>query len=129
MKPKSFNRKVRNATQIQYDGITFKSKLEKYTYIKLKENGIEAEYEPSALTILPEFTYRNYKIRKMTYTPDFVSNKFIIECKGHPNESWPLRWKVFLRYLHSINSTLDVYVPRNTKEVDAVISNILNTPA
>ena len=42
---KQLNSKVRNATPNEYDGIKFRSKLETYTYKKLKEANIMADYE------------------------------------------------------------------------------------
>lgn len=79
--------KVRNATVVECDGITFKSKLEMYCYKKLKEHKINATYEGKTFVLIDAFEYNSEKVRKMTYTPDFVSDDFIIECKGHANES------------------------------------------
>ena len=56
-KSSSTNKKVKNATAITVDGIKFKSKLEAYTYNKLKENGIHAEYESTRFQILDKVTY------------------------------------------------------------------------
>lgn len=42
---KSSESKIRNATPNEYNGIKFKSKLETYTYKKLEESKIKAEYE------------------------------------------------------------------------------------
>lgn len=42
---KNSKSKVKNATPNIYDGIKFRSKLETYTYKKLKEANIEAGYE------------------------------------------------------------------------------------
>jgi len=98
-KRKSTNKKVRNATPLEYDGIRFKSKLEVYTYQKLKENQINANYEPIKFTILDSFQYKDEKVRSMSYTPDFVDYDFVIECKGFANDAFPLRWKIFKFFL------------------------------
>ena len=74
--------KVKNATPTQLDGIKFRSKLEAYTYKKLKEANIKAEYEPIHFELIPKFEYQGEKVRAMTYLPDFVGKDFIIECKG-----------------------------------------------
>lgn len=74
--------KVKNATPTQYDGIKFRSKLEAYTYKKLKEAKVYAEYEPTHFELIPKFEYQGEKVRAMTYLPDFVGKDFIIECKG-----------------------------------------------
>lgn len=120
----STNKKVKNATEVKYDGIKFRSKLEVYTYKKLKEYKIYAEYETLKLELISPFEYKGVKVRKMTYTPDFVSDNFIIECKGRPNDVWPIKYKLFLNYLYRNNLNYDVYIPHNHKEVDEVIEQI-----
>lgn len=119
------NKKVRNATPTDYDGIHFRSKLEVYCYKQLQKFKIEAEYEPIRFTILDSFRYDGKAVQAMTYTPDFVGKDFIIEVKGHANESFPLRWKVFKHFLHNNNLKYNLYLPRNKKDVDNVIKDIL----
>lgn len=118
--------KVKNATPNTLDGIDFKSKLESYTYTKLKEVGIIAEYEAVRFEILPAFEYNGESIRRMSYTPDFVGKGFIIECKGLISDSFPLRWKLFKHFLYTENLNYKLYMPRNRKQVDEVIQQILN---
>jgi hypothetical protein len=113
--------KIRNATPTTIDGIAFKSKLEAYTYQKLKDNCIEADYEPKSYELLPKFEYLGEKIRPISYKPDFVSNRFIIECKGFANDAFPLRFKLFKHLLHKTKQTLSVYLVKNRKEVDGLI--------
>jgi hypothetical protein len=97
--------------KVIYDGITFQSGLEKYMYVALKNAGIKAEYEGATYELIPSFNYSKniyerqangkgeYKdrsgkaIRNIKYTPDFVGSDFIIECKGRPNESFPIHFK------------------------------------
>ena len=117
--------KVRNATCVTYDGINFKSKLEQYCYMKLKEHNIDATYEGTTFTLIEDFTYNGEKVRKMQYTPDFIGTNFIIECKGHANESFPLRYKVFKYYLWKNNLSANLYLPRNKKQIDEVVKSIL----
>lgn len=62
----------------------------------------------------------------MTYLPDFVGKDFVIECKGFPNEAWPLREKLFNYFLYQNNSNLRFYVVHTQKEVDALIDNLKN---
>ncbi len=124
------NRKVKNATIKTVDGIKFKSKLEAHCYNRLKENNIKAEYEGKKFEIIPAFIYNNEKVRKMTYTPDFVgtykNKKFVIECKGNPNDAFPLRWKIFKYYLYNTRSKYDLYLPRSMKQVDETVEKIKN---
>ena len=53
--------KIRNATPNEYNGIKFKSKLETYTYKKLEESNIKAEYETQRYELLPAFTFGDKK--------------------------------------------------------------------
>jgi len=143
------NKKVRNATVMTYYGITFKSKLELHCYKKLKEANIRFKYEKVKYEIVPGFTFSNdsyelfkvkgvrtfdkqrSKIRPISYTPDFVgfypnTNKvFIIETKGNPNDAFPLRWKLFKKYLEDNDVDADLYMPRNQKHINLVIELIL----
>jgi len=92
-KPK--NKKVRNATAKVYKGIKFRSKLELFTYKKLEDAEIKSLYEKKKYVLLEGFHYTaechephktkgyidsGYKVRDITYTPDFVdpNGKWII---------------------------------------------------
>lgn len=116
--------KVRNAQPNIYDGIKFRSKLETYTYKKLKEAKIPAEYESTHFELIPKFEYQGEKIRAMTYLPDFIGKDFIIECKGLMGDSFPLRWKIFKYTLMKQNSNYKLYLVRNQKQVDALIQQL-----
>ena len=117
--------KVRNATPTEYDGIKFRSKLEVYTYKNLREAGISADYEQHRFELLPAFVaLSGKKYRAMTYLPDFVGKDFIIECKGFPNESWPLRKKLFEYALVRNNLQYNFYEVHTQKEVDALVLNL-----
>ena len=116
--------KVKNAQPNVYDGIKFRSKLETYTYKKLKEAGIKAEYEPIHFELIPKFEYQGEKVRAMTYLPDFVGKDFIIECKGLIGDSFPLRWKIFKYTLMKQNSNYKLYLVRNQKQVDELVKKL-----
>lgn len=116
--------KVRNATPNIYDGIKFRSKLETYTYKKLKEAGINAEYESTHFELIPKFEYNGEKVRAMTYLPDFVGKNFIIECKGLVTDSFPLRWKIFKYYLKQENKDYKLFLVHNQKQVDEMINEL-----
>jgi len=83
----SDNSKVKNATPLTYNGIKFRSKLEVYCYKQLKNSNINAEYEPITYTILEGFNFNDKKVQGIKYTPDFVGEDFIIECKGWMNDA------------------------------------------
>ena len=130
------------AKKVTYDGIKFASGLEKYMYIALKKAKIKAKYEGKTYTIQEGFEFDvqsyerqsngkgefknrgNKKILPIKYTPDFVSRSFIIECKGRANESFPMRWKLFKKYVKVNMPRVTLYKPQNQKECDTVIELI-----
>lgn len=116
--------RVKNATPNIVDGIKFRSKLESYTYKKLKEANIYANYEQHRYELLPAFEFSGKKIRAITYLPDFVGHDFIIECKGFPNEAWPLREKLFKYYMNRFLPNHRFYLVHTQKEVDAMIDEL-----
>ena len=129
--------------KVVYDGITFQSGLEKYMYIALKKAKIKAKYEGTTYELIPSFNYNkpayerqangkgeykdrgNKKILNIKYTPDFVGDNFIIECKGRANESFPLRWKLFKNYVAKKMPKYSLYKPQNQKECDETVNLIL----
>ena len=128
--------------KVTFDGITFASGLEKYMYIALKNAKIKAKYEGQTYIIQEGFEFKNKsyerqsngkgelvnrgskKVLPIKYTPDFVSSSFIIECKGRANESFPLRWKMFKKYVKIHLPRVTLYKPQNQKECDEVINLI-----
>ena len=110
-----------NAKKVKVDGIKFASRLEGYMYNRLKDNGIDFGYESEKFVLIDEFELSNdcfekvgrkpmklksnKKVRQIIYTPDFVSDKFIIETKGFKTDSFVLRWKMFKNHLHQNNDS------------------------
>lgn len=121
---RSQNKKIKNATPIEADGIKFRSKLELYTYKKLKEANIVTEYEQHKYELLPAFVFHGKKIRAITYLPDFVGKGFIIECKGFANDAFPLRKKLFEFWLSVHEPETQYHVVRTQKEVDQLVENL-----
>ena len=130
------------AKKVIYDGITFASGLEKYMYRALKKAKIKAKYEGRTYTIQSGFEFNmdsyerqsngkgefknrgNKKILPIKYTPDFIGDGFIIECKGRANESFPMRWKLFKGYVNTVQPYVTLYKPQNQKECDQLIELI-----
>ena len=126
-----------------FDGITFASGLEKYMYIALKKAKIKSRYEGETFTLQEGFMFENEsyerqsngkgdmvnrgskRILPIKYTPDFVSDSFIIECKGRANESFPIRWKMFKNYVKNNLPRVTLYKPQNQKECDKVVELFL----
>jgi len=144
MMKKKFKRKrgpVR-AKKVSFDGIAFASGLERYMYQVLKKAKIKAIYEGQTFILQEGFMFNNEsferqsngkgdmvnrgqkKILNIKYTPDFVSDSFIIECKGRANESFPIRWKMFKKYVKENLPHVTLYKPQNQKECDKVIELI-----
>ena len=121
---KNENAKVRNATKVSKYGLNFRSKLELYTYEAFLKANIAVKYEPKHYTLLPKFEYNEEKIRPITYLPDFVGKNFVVECKGLVTADFPLRFKLFKRYLKQHKSKSKVYLVRNHKQVDEMIAEL-----
>ena len=117
MKKRSKKRGPVRAKKVRQDGINFASGLERYMYLALKKAKIKAAYEGETYVVQEGFEFTqaayekqsngkgeyknrgNKKILPVRYTPDFVADAFIIECKGRANESFPMRWKMFKKYV------------------------------
>jgi len=140
---KSKKRGPVRAKKVTFDGIKFASGLEKYMYQALKKANIKSKYEGETFVVQEGFVFNvdsyerqsngkgemvnrgQKKILPIKYTPDFVSDSFIIECKGRANESFPLRWKMFKKYVKERIPHVILYKPQNQKECDEVIKLIL----
>ena len=124
----------------------FKSGLEKYCSDRLRESGISFNYELHTYELMPSFRYP-HRYLKMTaksksmidrtnsvqqpirYTQDFVAKdlSWVIETKGFipSHHDFPMRWKLFLKYLIDNNMDCSVYIAKNRQQVDEAISDIL----
>ena len=131
------------AKKVMYDGITFASGLEKYMYMALRKAKIKAKYEGETYEVFPGFMFDNEsyerqangkgdlvnrggkKILGIKYTPDFIGEEFIIECKGRANDTFPMRWKLFKKLVRDKLPHVTLYKPQNQKECDKVVELIL----
>lgn len=139
------NVKVRNAVSLEWNGLTFKSKLELFTYQKLLEAGIkDFKYEEDKFQLLEPFEFNGESIegydrtidknkvkcydsvsktiRGITYLPDFTcinedKTGWILECKGYPNDAFPLKWKMFKDHLNKNGYNVILYKPSNQQTV------------
>jgi len=118
--------KIKNATPLIVDGVHYRSKLEAYMAKLLASNNIPFEYETKIFTLLEPFEFHGDKIRAITYKPDFLVDGHIIECKGFPNDAYPLKAKMFKKLLTEQLPDVLYHVPRNNKECEGVISKILH---
>jgi hypothetical protein len=126
-----------NSKKTVIDGIEFQSRLESYAYVKLKELGIEFQYEERSFTLIDGFTPKIYawesirdkfiprlkKVLPITYKPDFTcpNMTWVIEVKGRANELFPMRWKLFKRYLNVNSIFPELFLPHDKKEIDIAV--------
>lgn len=136
------NKQITRSTKVQYQGLNFASKLEMHMYKLLKQAKIPVEYEGKTFSLVEGFDFTNASYEKtrvkkylhdrgnknvlpIKYTPDFLDiqdpPRFIIECKGNPNEAFPIRWKLFKHYLIKNNIKADLFMPRNQKDCAEVV--------
>ena len=143
MKKRSKKRGPVRAKKVVCDGIQFASGLEKYMYLALKKAKIKSVYEGQTYVLQDGFEFTNdcyekqsngkgeyknrgnKKILNVKYTPDFVADTFIIECKGRANESFPMRWKMFKKHVKENLPHVTLYKPQNQKDCDETIQLIL----
>jgi hypothetical protein len=143
MRRKSKKRGPVVAKKISYDGHNFASGLERYMYMALKKAKIRSKYEGETFVLVNGFHFENEsyerqanskgdftnrgskRILPIKYTPDFIGEDFIIECKGRPNESFPIRWKLFKKLMTEQFPGYILFKPQNQKECDRVVEIIL----
>ena len=147
MKPfkrKSGKRGPVKAKKVSFDGIDFASGLEKRMYIALKDVNLFDKYEGEVFQLIESFNLPNVSIEKtasgkgdyknrgskkvlgIKYTPDFTGIDYIIETKGRANESFPIRYKLFKRWLVENHDKRTLYKPQNQKDIEETIKLILN---
>ena len=131
------------AKKTSYDGINFASGLEKRMYLALKDAGLFYKYEGEVFQLIEGFSLPNVSIEKtaagkgefknrgskkvlgIKYTPDFTGPDYIIETKGRANESFPIRYKLFKRWLVKNEDNRSLYKPQNQKDIEETIVLIL----
>lgn len=139
------NKKVKNATTNEYDGIKFKSLLEARGYKLFKEAGFEHIYYESDKIILMDgfkptvpFYVRNKKTKKLelndnklvhiSYTPDLIithnNTIFYIELKGMKTDSYNIKVKLFRNYLEIREKNRVFFELHSIKEIKEAIEII-----
>lgn len=124
----------------------FKSAIEKYCSDRLRESGLPFVYEQETYELIPSFRYENRYLKKtpkgktlsnrtntvqqpIRYTPDFVAKdgSWVIETKGWipAHHDFPMRWKLFLKYLTDNNMECAVYIAGNKAQIDEAIQDII----
>lgn len=149
------NKKIKNASQKEYNGIKFKSQLEVMTYKTLLQAGFLPLYEQRTFTIwqgfipskVPCFTRNTFKrknknltlieentvidnrsLADITYTPDFIfeyrNKTIIVEVKGFQNDVFPYKFKMFRKYLESIEGNYIIWEIFTKKQLLECINHL-----
>lgn len=143
---RSCNKKILNATPNEYNGISFKSILEKTAYKCFLENGFSPQYEPKKFTIWDGFyptvpfydvdkqtkalTQLTTKIIGITYTPDFILEyndyTIYIEMKSIENDVFYIKKKLFRAWLETHNPKSMYFEIHNKGQLLQAINIIKN---
>lgn len=143
------NKKVKNATICQEDGIVFRSKQERAIYKYLLSVGIIPKYEAERFTIWDRgrfsvpfydrfgktFMRINRKPTAVHYTPDFIFNvngiKVILEVKGFKNDAAPYKIRLFRDYLENTSNTTEkklcYAIVYSIKDLKILLNDLQNT--
>lgn len=134
---------------IEYDGLQFKSTLEKRAYQIYTEAGFNPKYEPTMFTIWPKHVlngnvtcYKPFKrklsntrrtLGAISYTPDFMFTYkgaiIIIDTKGKPNETYPMKFKMFLKHCEEIyDCPVYFFEPHSITQIKQSVTIIKNIP-
>ena len=143
------NKKVLGATECEEDGIKFKSKWERKVYKMLRDAGLNPQYEGLKIHLqetfepkvpfytrvkdrrrLPGFKIDNYKVRAITYSPDFIveynGNTYFIEAKGMKTDRYQITVKLFRKWLeenYPNSIAFEVYTQKNVKDTIKIIKD------
>lgn len=124
-----------NNVELEYNGIKYKSKLEVMAAKLLTEAGLTFEYEKEPITLVPGFKGQNYCIEeggtsttsiRVSYTPDFTGDFWIMETKGMITPDFSIKWKMYKLYLEENGLEYFLYLPRNKKQILMAIEDIKN---
>jgi hypothetical protein len=119
------NKKVKNATKVEFNGVKFDSKLECYFYKALVANNIVFELKPS-FTLIPKFRYLSEAVRACTYTPDFIirGKRVIVDTKGFKTDIFNLKLKMLKKYFSDNGMEYIIELPRNQKQCNELIEKL-----
>lgn len=124
------NAKIKNATKITIDNITFDSKLESYMYTLLRDSGLKFERQKVYL-IQEKFRYAGEAIRPITLKVDFYlpDKDVIIDPKGHQTQQGAMRYKmlkhVFWKRSLDMFTVPRIFLPKTEKECRELIRQLL----
>ena len=130
------NKKIKNAQEVVFQDIKFKSNLEKMVYNTLIEQDIHPAYEGNTYVLEPAirptkpffvrgkkegFHYEMKPLSSITYTPDFIFEKngiiVIIEAKGKANDVYPYKKNLFRRLIEEFDKPVMFFEVRTKREL------------
>ena len=130
MKKRSKKRGPVRAKKVTVDGIQFASGLERYMYLALKKAKLKAKYEGETYIIQEGFDFNHSCYEKQSNGKGEYKNrgnKKILPVKYTPNESFPMRWKMFKNYVKDNLPSVTLYKPQNQKDCDETINLIIKS--
>ena len=95
-----FNRKIKNATPFEFDGITFRSKFECDVYKALKENGFHPLYEAEKVIL-----FNGFRPKRCWYQDGIP----IITPKGKLQNNLD---EIFIKAMKQINIDSSIFEPK-----------------
>ena len=139
------NKKVKNATPCVFNGIQFKSILEKNCYMELRRANLTVLYEPTKFVLFkgervskPYVHYKkgleiielDKKLVDMTWSFDYEvvnlkGHRFVVEAKGKENDTFPLKLKMFRQAMENEEYTA-ILVVNSKKDCLKAIEYIKN---
>lgn len=136
MKKQKENKKIKNAKKTDFQGIAFKSSLEKLVYNTLLEQGITPAYENNTYTLsdplkptkpfyvrthIKGFHFEMRPLSPITYTPDFTFTLngifVIIEAKGFENDVFPVKRNLFRKVIEGWDIPVMYFEIRTKREL------------
>nr|DAR14167.1 MAG TPA: Endonuclease [Caudoviricetes sp.] len=123
--PKS-NRKIKNATKNEQNGVVFASLLERHMHDLLKMHKIPFEFQ-KRYVLQEGFKYNGESVRPITYTADFWLPTFdmLIDTKGYRTQQGDLRIKM-LKHLFANNGiNTRIALPQDNDEIAALVRQLL----
>lgn len=121
------NKKVRNATKIEVDGIKFDSKLEAYFYGLLKQLDIPFTMKEK-IVLQEKFKYGSESIREIYMLPDFkilgLGYPIYVDTKGFQTNDNKIKVKMLKKKLFDRYENSEIHLPKNQKECNELASRL-----
>lgn len=151
---KNLNKKIKNSSQVNFNDLKFKSRLEFRCYTLLKEANLDFSYESEKIILWEGKKLENIifycpkkegkgrygkdlgintrSLLNITYTPDFIiikdNYKIYVDVKGKENDTYPIKKKMFLKLLDNRNDNFHYifFEPHNIRQIKQCIDIINN---